>query len=317
MADGKWIEGLTREMGVAEAATAVLAARLEVVRHYLPLAAEKPYDDPEYVHQLRVGTRRAAAALRVFTDCFPRKHLRALRRRLREIRRAAGDARDWDVFLLGLRESRSFTAAAGRPALDYLAGYAMGERSAAQAQLATAAAEAGPLFMEESAALPGLAHEPSGKSVPANFGELATAQFGELLAGFNAAAAANPSDPAALHRLRIEGKRLRYALEIFAGCFPPAFKEQVYPAAEQVQEILGSIQDSTVGVEYLMGLRDRIQKSLPSEWSRLRKGFDAQLKALRAKVPAGRRAFQKWRKQWMKLVRDFKLSVAAATVTAS
>jgi CHAD domain-containing protein len=171
--------------------------------------------------------------------------------------------------------------------------------------------------MEESAALPGLAHEPKGQSECANFGELATTQFGELLAGFNAAAAANPSDPAALHRLRIEGKRLRYALEIFAVCFPPPFKEQVYPAAEQVQEILGSIQDSTVGVEYLMGLRDRIQKSFPSEWSRLRKGFDAQLKALRAKVPAGRRAFQKWRKQWTKLVRDFKLSATAATVTAS
>ena len=107
MADGKWIEGLTPEMGVAEAATAVLAARFEVVRHFLPLAAEKPYDDPEYVHQLRVGTRRAAAALRVFADCLPRKHLRTLRRRLREIRRAAGDARDWDVFLLGFASRRS------------------------------------------------------------------------------------------------------------------------------------------------------------------------------------------------------------------
>ena len=64
MADGKWIEGLTPEMAVAEAATVVLAARFEVVRRYLPLAAEKPYDDLEYVHQLRVGTRRAAAALR-------------------------------------------------------------------------------------------------------------------------------------------------------------------------------------------------------------------------------------------------------------
>jgi inorganic triphosphatase YgiF len=193
----------------------------------------------------------------------------------------------------------------------------MGERSAAQAQLSDLAAVAGPLFMQESAAFPGRAHEPKGKPISATFGELATSQFGELLAGFNAAAAANPSEPAALHRLRIEGKRLRYALEIFAGCFPPAFREHVYPAAEQVQEILGSIQDSTVGVEYLMSLRDRIQKSLPSEWSRLRKGFDAQLKALRAKVPAGRRAFQKWRKHWAKLVRDFKLSAGAATVTAS
>jgi CHAD domain-containing protein len=316
MADGKWIEGLTPDMGVAEAATAVLAARFEVVRHYLPLAAEKPYDNPEYVHQLRVGTRRAGAALRVFADCLPRKHRRAVRRRLREIRRAAGDARDWDVFLLSLQESRPSTTAAGQPALDYLAGYAMGERAAAQAQLASAVAEAGPSFMEESAALPGLAHAPTGKSAPANFGELATAQFSALLAAFNAAAAANPSDPAALHRLRISGKRLRYALEIFAGCFPPAFKDAIYPAVEQLQEILGSIQDSAVGAEYLAGLRERSATALPKEWTRLRKGFDAKLKALRAKVPAGRRAFQTWRKHWEKLVRDFKVEVALATVTA-
>ncbi len=315
MPDGKWIEGLTPDMGVAEAAIAVLSARLEVVRHFLPLAAEKPYENPEYVHQLRVGTRRAGAALRVFADCIPRKHRRAVRRRLREIRRAAGDARDWDVFLLGLQGSRALGTASGRPALDFLAGYAMGERAAAQEQLASAAADAGPPFMEESAPLPGRCHAPTGKSVPANFGELATAQFSALLGTFNAAAAANPGDPAAMHRLRIGGKRLRYALEIFAGCFPTAFKDAIYPAVEQLQEILGAIQDSTVGAEYLAGLRERTAKTLPREWPRLRKGFDAHLKALRGNVPAGRRAFQKWRKHWEKLVRDFREEVGLATVT--
>lgn len=314
MADGKWIEGLTPDMGVAEAGTAVLSARLEVVRYFLPLAAEKPYENPEYVHQLRVGTRRAGAALRVFADCIPRKHRRLVRRRLREIRRAAGDARDWDVFLLGLRGSRALSTDSGRPALDYLAGYAMGERAAAQVPLESAVAEAGPPFMEESAALPGLSHAPREKSAPANFGELATAQFSTLLATFNAAAAANPGDPAAMHRLRIGGKRLRYALEIFAGCFPLAFKDAVYPAVEQLQEILGAIQDSTVGAEYLAGLRDRTAKTLPREWPRFRKGFEAHLKALRAKLPAGRRAFQKWRKHWEKLVRDFQEEVGLATV---
>jgi CHAD domain-containing protein len=317
MADGKWIEGLTPDMGVAEAATTVLAARLDVVRHYLPLAVEKPYDDPEYIHQLRVGTRRAGAALRVFADCLPNKQRRSLRRRLRAIRRAAGDARDWDVFLIGLRESRSLTAAAGRPALDYLAGYAMGERSAAQAQLAEAASEAGPKFMEESAGLPGLAHDAKSKSVPATFGELAAGWFGPLLSAFDSAASAKPADPMALHRLRIQGKRLRYALEIFAGCFPAPFKDALYSAVEQLQEILGSIQDSSVGIEYLTALRERIRKSLPDEWARLRTGFDAQLKGMRARIPAGRRAFQKWRRHWQKLVRDLKLEAAIATVTAS
>jgi hypothetical protein len=193
----------------------------------------------------------------------------------------------------------------------------MGERSAAQEELSRAATEVGSAFMEESAALPGHAHEPKGQSGPRRFGDLAAVEFGTLLAAFNRATEANPADPSALHRLRIQGKRLRYALEIFAGCFPVAFRNVLYPSIEQLQEILGTIQDSAVGAENLATLRDRIRRSLPDEWSRLRKGFDAQLKALRASVPAGRRAFQKWRREWQKLVRDLKIEAAVATVSTS
>src|SRR5438874_12397589 len=99
MPDGKWIDGLTPGMPVAEAAKVVLAARFAVVRHFLPLASEKPHEDVEHVHQLRVATRRSAAALRVFADALPRKLLKQTKRTLRRLRRAAGDARDCDVFL--------------------------------------------------------------------------------------------------------------------------------------------------------------------------------------------------------------------------
>jgi CHAD domain-containing protein len=294
----------------------VLAARFEVVRHYLPLAAEKPYDNPEHVHQLRVGTRRAAAALRAFADCLPGKHRRSAKRALRAIRRAASDARDWDVFLLSLESSPPSGTASGRAARDFLAGYALGERSAAQVRLAITATEAGPAFMEESAALPTLAHASKGDSAPVNFGELAATRFGALLAEFTEAASDNPSDPAALHRLRILGKRVRYSLELFAACFPPAFRDVVYPAVEQLQEHLGGIRDAATAVERLTSLRDRVKKALPRDWSRMSKAFEAQLKSLRAKLPAGRKAFQKWRKEWAELMRDLKMEIVAATITA-
>lgn len=316
MADGKWIEGLTPDMAVAEAAAVVLAARFEVVRHYLPLASDTPFDDPEYVHQLRVGTRRAAAALRAFDDCLPRKHRRSLKRALRAIRRSASDARDWDVFLLGLESSPALRAASSRPARDFLSGYALGERSATQTCLVEATANDGPTFMEESAVLPTILHEPKGDSIPRNFGELAAARFGSLLAEFTDAAAANPNDPAALHRLRILGKRLRYSLEIMAGCFPPTFRTVVYPAVEQLQEHLGGIQDATVALQRLTLLRDRTRKSRPRDWSRLSKGFDAQMKSLRSTMTASRKAFQKWRREWASLVRDLKVEIVAATIAS-
>jgi CHAD domain-containing protein len=316
MADGKWIEGLTPEMSVSNAAREVLDARFKVVRHYLPLAIEKPSEDPEYVHQLRVGTRRAGAALRVFANCLPRKHLKAARRSLKLIRRAAGDARDWDVFLLGLLATKPLASELGKPALDFLTGYAMGERAAAQVRLVDAAAEAVDTFPRESENLPALVHEPKGDSTPATFGDLAANHLGELLASLTAAVEANPTTPTALHQLRILSKRVRYALEIFATCFPPVFKETVYPAVEQVQELLGDVQDATVGLTRLGGLRDRIKKVVPVEWPRLRKGFEGLMQSMRTKIPSGRKGFQKWRKEWAKLVEGLKVETAVASVTA-
>jgi CHAD domain-containing protein len=316
MADGKWIEGLTPEMTVSSAARDVLDTRFKVVRHYLPLAVEKSSEDPEYVHQLRVGTRRAGAALRVFADCIPRKHFKGVRQSLRLIRQAAGDARDWDVFLLGLPATKPLMSEPGKPALDFLVGYSMGERAAAQVRLVNAATAAAVTFTHESENIPNLVHEPKGNSSPTTFGDLAANHLGELLTSLTTAAAANPSNPTELHQLRILAKRVRYALEIFVDCFPVVFKETVYPLIEQIQEILGDFQDASVGLTRLGGLRDHIKQVMPIEWARLRKGIEGLMQSMRSKIPAGKKAFQKWQKEWAKLIEELKVDTAIATVMA-
>ena len=320
MADGKWIADLAPGMPVADAAKAVLTERFAVVRHFLPLAAEKPQEDVEYVHQLRVGSRRAAAALRVFADALPRKLLKATKRSLRRLRRAAGDARDWDVFLASLPNAKPFVAETGKPALDFLIGYAIGERTAAQTRLMDAAAEAGPLFAAQSEELPTRARaipsEETDEKQPADFGSLAARQLGELFREFTAAVEANPTEPEALHALRIVGKRLRYAIEIFADCFPPAIKDSIYPSIERVQDILGDVQDATVGVQRLVCVRGTVQAVMPKHLTRVRKGIDGLAASLRAKVPAGKKAFAAWRKEWLELMKGLQIEVATVTVTA-
>src|SRR5436305_12918635 len=99
MADGKWIEGLGPKAHTAEAARRVLELRLQVVRISLPLAVHDADRDIEHVHRLRVATRRAGAALKLFESCLPNKAFRRARKQLRAMRRAAGEARDWDVFI--------------------------------------------------------------------------------------------------------------------------------------------------------------------------------------------------------------------------
>jgi CHAD domain-containing protein len=316
MAEGKWVAGLTAGTPVADAARAVLGARFAAVCRYLPLAAERAHEDIEHVHQLRVATRRAAAALRAFRDALPRKLLKDMKRSLRALRRAAGDARDWDVFLAALPDAKPLAAATAKPALDFLVGYAFGERAAAQERLTAAATEAGAEFVERSAALPHRARAPQESDAPANFGALAARQLGGLFREFTAEVESNPAEPDALHALRIAGKRLRYAIEIFADCFPPVIKESVYPAVERVQEVLGDVQDASVGAKRLETIRAAVGAVMPKQLARIRKGFDGLNAALQAKVPAGKKAFAAWRADWLDLMRALKLEVVAATVTA-
>lgn len=297
MAEGKWIHGLAPGMPVADAARVVLAARFEVVRQYLPLAAAKPYEDVEYVHQLRVGTRRAGAALRAFGACLPRKHLRAAKQSLRGLRRAAGDARDWDVFLLALADARGDDPAEG-PAFDFLAGYALGERSAAQTRLVAAADDAGPRFAADTAVLPGRVRPPRRSGAPATFGELAAAEMTALFAEFGRAVAAAPAEPDALHQLRILAKQVRYAMELFAPCFAESFREELYPAVEAVQGALGEVQDAAVGRVRLEALRERLKLVLPDDWLRYEVGVGTLVRGYDAAAAAGRERFAAWRAGW-------------------
>src|SRR5262245_41447558 len=93
----KWIDGIGPETPVEEAARRSLEPRLAAVSHMLPMAAHLASHDIEHVHRLRVATRRATSALKLYRECVPPKRYRWLKKRLRSVRRAAGDARDLDV----------------------------------------------------------------------------------------------------------------------------------------------------------------------------------------------------------------------------
>ncbi|MDG6256280.1 MAG: CHAD domain-containing protein [Methanomicrobiaceae archaeon] len=54
-------------------------------------------EDIEYVHRMRVATRRIRATLPLYRNCFSKKQYRFWRLEIRNITRALGDARDADV----------------------------------------------------------------------------------------------------------------------------------------------------------------------------------------------------------------------------
>jgi CHAD domain-containing protein len=298
MAEGKWISDLTANTPLADAARLALAVRLEVVRDYLPRALHHADKDPEYVHQLRVGTRRAGAALKIFASCLSEKEHRRVRKRLRRLRRAAGAARDWDVFLASLAEWRPQRKAAEQPGLDCLLGYAVAQRLAAQEQLTTSGPDQAAAFERFLAETVAAVQAPSANSVGRTLLDLARPLLADALRDLDAAAARDLVDYAHLHQVRIAGKRLRYAMEVFGECFAPPFREELYPAVEEMQEVLGRANDSHVAFRRLAELRDRLRKTTPAEWKRLRAGIEGLLRYHQRRLPQERQRFLKWWQRW-------------------
>ncbi len=243
MPPGKWIEGLSAEAPVSEAARRVLKVRLKGVEDLLPLAAGKAGDDIEYVHQLRVVTRRGDAALRIFERCMDAAQHRKARRRLKKLRRAAAAARECDVQRAVLEADRAEAPDPVARALDLVLAQIQEQRSEAQKGIRTAARRhaAGERLRRTRRKLLGTLQVPC-NGPEARLADAAADDVPTLVEAMRRAAAADLNDFANLHTLRIQGKRLRYALEVFAPCFGEGFRE-AYAEVEALQETLGAIND--------------------------------------------------------------------------
>ena len=67
-----------------------------------------------------------------------------------------------------------------------------------------------------------------------------------------------------LHRLRIEGKKVRYAMELLVSGFPKTFQTKLYPQVEELQ-------DKRKGLEESILLLNREKASTDAETEQLRK----------------------------------------------
>lgn len=243
----KWIDDVRPAQPVSELARRALDLRLSSVWHHLPLAAQLAADDVEHVHLLRVATRRAAATLRLFKDLLPRRRRRWLTKQLRSIRRAAGEARDFDVLeerlphWAGDNESDEIQDELKK--VHDCRVSAQGSIVEVYRRLRRKG------FPERAAALVSRTRWRADEAPEPTVAVAAQHRLRPFVDEFFAAAQAPGVDAAALHRLRILGKRLRYAMEIFAGAFDPSFREQLYPQIEEVQERLGDISDRATAIE--------------------------------------------------------------------
>ncbi|WP_299304046.1 CHAD domain-containing protein [uncultured Brachybacterium sp.] len=203
----------------------------------------------ELVHDTRTSLRRLRATVRTFPQSFP--DLVADDADLQWVALGFGAVRDTDVLaelLLPLAESLStITAAAPSSEQHALAAALTSARERALTDLAVHAEEA--RWTRAVGQLERWSGAPPSLVTPATEDTLRRAR--DTVRGRLSAA---DGQPTALHLARKAAKRWRYAAELLAPVEPAA--QQHLEEAQQVQEVLGELQDTMIGTEFLDGLQD-------------------------------------------------------------
>lgn len=278
-----WLVTAGREAAVGGVAMRTLRGRLRAVWAEARAAAEGL--SPEHVHRLRVATRRALAAFDVFQHILPPKRSLWFRKRLRALRRAASDARDLDV-LTGRLGGHGEPPAAARTARGRLVAMLSKQRVVSREPIR----ELHERLVE--ADWPGrvdaLLERVAARGAGLTLGDYAARRFGPLVDRFFAAADRRLRDADEMHELRIEAKKLRYALEIFAGVIPAVSLARCQDALERLQETLGDFTDHAAAADRLRRWsRDDSMRSDHETLAALRRREDEQ-------AEEARRAFAKW-----------------------
>jgi triphosphatase len=220
--------------------------------------------DPEGVHQMRVGVRRARAALALFEPLLPAERLRFFRSELRWLARELGAARDLDVFTRGLLAEievpRARYAALERLRSEAVALRAecyedvracIGSRRYARLVLELGSWISARAWQEHASGDDALRWlEPARGFAEAEL-ERRQRKIGRL------AERLGESD-AARHELRIELKKLRYASEFLRDLYRRRGSKRFVRRIARVQSALGHMNDVATAERILATLLARL-----------------------------------------------------------
>jgi CHAD domain-containing protein len=228
---------------VGEIAFFALAGRLDTIPELLERAALRHDDDVEHVHRLRVATRRAEATLELFGPFGAKRPARRVASTLSTIRKAAGRARDLDVFIerSRLRQKQGLMETLER------------RRKQSQKRIRRVYKEfvrSGKLKRHTLRLLRSMPTDIDvGGRIP--FDLWAHNQLRTCVEAFFDAWPHDSTDLNAIHQFRIQAKGLRYTLELVVSAFPKALRDDFYPQIEEFQNVLGDINDHVVACRKL------------------------------------------------------------------
>lgn len=220
--------------------------------------------DPEFLHDLRVAVRRTRSLLGQVKGVFPERRLAPLVRELRWLGSITGPCRDLDIFLLDLGSYRSILPEETAAGLEEIVQLAVHDRRLAQRKLARSlATRRFGAAMERWRLLataeddPGTSGPHAGRPIRRVAGERILRAHRRLLR--HGLGLADDPPAQALHRLRIDAKKLRYLLELFADLYPGKPLNRLVGELKTLQDLLGEHNDVAVQQQRLAGLAGRLE----------------------------------------------------------
>ena len=266
-------------------------------------------DDVEWVHQMRIGTRRLRSCLRLVAHCAPSGELRRLVSDVKWLAQTLGAARDWDVFVtdtlppLARWFARDRTTAAG---LTRLRSRAQARRKIArtEARAAVVSARFQRMLLEGGylCAAPHFGTDPSAnaadddKRLRGAAAEFAASLLARRHRKLEQSAVALESGTAEeRHAVRIAAKRLRYIAEFFAPLFPRKRAKAYLKALTGVQDVLGQLNDTATALR----VADELGGSQADAATGAVRGWvAAQAAALEPEVESAWRRFARAKRFW-------------------
>jgi len=238
---------------VEEAFKHILEANLASVKVWEPIALAG--EDIEGVHQMRVGLRRMRSALNLFQPAIPRKLSRPLSKEMRWAARALDRARDLDVYITenfpgkGNKHQQKMQRIARRHRDEAYSRV----RNIVQSKRYQSFNSEFNHWLDTKAWREQLSEDKQkvllSEITPFACRVLEEHQGDVLGAGKEI----EKLDSEALHRLRIECKKLRYAAEFFAPLYGERMKDFT-GHLKALQDLLGTLHDTAI----LSGLQNEL-----------------------------------------------------------
>lgn len=258
-------------------------------------AGSRTGEDIEYVHDMRVSTRRMRSAFRLLGDYYKTKPIRPLVEHLKKLADHLGAVRDLDVMILDLEKIADTFDEAGKAQLQVVIERFDKKRRKARKKLVEfldgASYRGFVSAFSQFLLQPGMGARPQSDDTiePREVRHVLPIMLHEHLGAVKAYdSALSNADAETLHALRIEFKRLRYTASFFSEVLGSSGEDFV-TEIKTIQDHLGRINDIVVtqahlttlidedGIEsdalthYLTTLqteREQLETAFPSVWQR-------------------------------------------------